>query len=320
MLNNLLKAHHTKARWALPLIAFFLIFQLVYFLSAKNIHHRHVSLSVTALEKRIALDLPWLQLPNDIMKSVADKGSVKAYLQRLNSQARESQLPVRIIALQGIEAEINESQGTTIDYRLDAPAQDFRLSLLALPYAISNSLSVLPLLAAILMTLALYQYQAARSRACIAENLPDEPEAEPPRLIINLHNRSFCNNTNNTQVQLSNKPFCFYIALVDYCLSNDAPALNHNKNVPDELLELANRYFYRLIDLGHTIRKRPDFSSNLDKMLSEIRAALDEVFADAPEQKMPFYPPKAQGEGSRSKLHNYALEQLQPADLEFIGK
>lgn len=320
MFSNQLKTHHSKAKWTLILLAFFMIFQLIYFLSAKNIHQRHISLSVMALEKRIALDLPWLQLPNDTMKSVADKSSVKAYLQRLNDQARENQLPVRVIALQDIEAELKESQGETIDYQLDAPAQEFRLSLLAQPHSIGSSLSILPLLAAILMTLALYQYLTARNRAYITDNLHDEPEAEPPKLIIDLHNRTFSNNTNNTQVQLSNKPFCFYIALVDYCLSNEAPALNHNKNVPEELLELANRYFYRLIDLGHTIRKRPDFSSNLDKMLSEIRAALDEVFADTPEQKTPFYPPKAQGEGSRSKLHNYALEQLQSSDLEFIGK
>lgn len=320
MLNKLFKPRYAHIRLALVFVAMGLIFQIVYFLSAKSMHQHHVSLVAAALEKRIALDLPWLQLPNDTMKSVADKASVQAYLKRLNTQAKDNQLPVRILALQGIEAELEPREGRILEQQLRAPAQTFSLSLMTHPYFISDSFSVYPLLAALLMTLALSHYRAAGIRAAKAGALSEESEVLTPKLIIDLHNRTLCNNLNNVQVQLSNKPFCFYIALVDYCLSTSAPALNHNKNVPEELLELANRYFYRLIELGHTIRKRPDFSTNLDKMLSEIRAALDEVFADAPEQKVPFYPPKAQGEGSRSKLHNYALEQLQAGDLEFIGK
>ena len=84
-------------------------------------------------------------------------------------------------------------------------------------------------------------------------------------------------------------------------------------------MTLANKSFGRLIELGHTKRKRPDFNANLDKTLSEIRAALDEVFADFPEEKDTFYPPRAQGEGSRSKQHSYALVSIKEDNIEIIG-
>jgi hypothetical protein len=76
----------------------------------------------------------------------------------------------------------------------------------------------------------------------------------------------------------------------------------------------------RLMELGHTKRKRPDFNANLDKTLSEIRAALDEVFAGYSEEKTRYYPPRAQGEGSRSKQHSYALPVLHHADIQIIGE
>jgi hypothetical protein len=82
---------------------------------------------------------------------------------------------------------------------------------------------------------------------------------------------------------------------------------------------LANKSFGRLIELGHTKRKRPDFNANLDKTLSEIRAALDEVFAGYTEEKEIYYPPRAQGEGSRSKQHSYALSEIKLEDIEIIG-
>ena len=96
--------------------------------------------------------------------------------------------------------------------------------------------------------------------------------------------------------------------------------LNQNKDVPDELIDIADKYFHRLIALGHTIRKRPNFSSSLEKTLSEIRAALDDVMAEHIELKAKYYPPKAHGEGSRSKIHSYGLINVALTDIELIGK
>ena len=89
--------------------------------------------------------------------------------------------------------------------------------------------------------------------------------------------------------------------------------------MPTELLALANKSFGRLIELGHTKRKRPDFNANLDKTLSEVRAALDEVFVRYSKEKETYYPPRAQGEGSRSKQHSYALPSIREEDIEIVG-
>ena len=58
----------------------------------------------------------------------------------------------------------------------------------------------------------------------------------------------------------------------------------------------------------------------LEKTLSEIRAALDEILRQSPDLKAKLYPPKAHGEGSRSKLHSYGLKNLAESDYEIRGK
>ena len=119
---------------------------------------------------------------------------------------------------------------------------------------------------------------------------------------------------------LANKPLCFYTALIEFCIAHPDILLNQNKELPSELITLANKYFLRLTELGHTIRKRPNFSNSLEKTLSEIRAALDEIFVDDVELKALLFPPKAHGEGSRSKLHHYGLKLQNMELVEIIGK
>lgn len=302
------------------ILASYMVFQTLYFLAARSAHQQYTQTVAQALEKRIALDLPWLRLPNDIMNKVADEQAVQRYLAELNQQAEARQQPVRVLNLAGINAPqiLHNRPGIEVTHQMQAPGQMLALTLFHPALPLSQALSVVPLLAALLLGFLI------RQRLVAVEEQSQHQHAEHgnnlPKLIIDLRNRTLSNGLDERQIQLSNKPFCFYVALLEYCLHNQNAALNHNKNIPSELLELANRYFSRLMELGHTIRKRPDFSTNLDKMLSEIRAALDDVFRDTPELKAPFYPPKAQGEGSRSKLHNYALEEIRQAELEFIGK
>ncbi|GAA0362222.1 hypothetical protein GCM10009092_28230 [Bowmanella denitrificans] len=306
---------------ALLFIGSLLVLQMVYFFAARQAHYQQAGTLALALEKRIALDLPWLRLPNDVMNNVADEESVRQYLSKLNELSLLKGYSIRVLALQGISASQSkpEFDGIIQQHKLQIPGQTLTLQLGVQHFPLAKAFSIFPLLAALLFTLLI---SSSRRETTDEQLEPGESPSEPalPRLIVNLQERTLSNSVDNRQIQLSNKPFCFYVALLEYCLQHENAALNHNKNIPEELLELANRYFYRLIELGHTIRKRPDFSSNLDKMLSEIRAALDDVFRDCPEFKAAFYPPKAQGEGSRSKLHNYALEQLQAETLEIIGK
>ena len=146
-------------------------------------------------------------------------------------------------------------------------------------------------------------------------------ELAPFMLIIDLNHKTLSTNYAHEQlISLANKPLCFYLALVEFCKENNDIALNQNKNVPEELVELANKYFHRLVELGHIVRKRPNFNNSLEKTLSEIRAALDEVLSEYPEQKDIYYPPKAFGEGSRSRLHSYGLVNIDKGNIDIKGK
>jgi len=46
---------------------------------------------------------------------------------------------------------------------------------------------------------------------------------------------------------------------------------------------------------------------------------LDELYKDDTHSKEPLYPRKAIGEGSRSKAHSYALTEIRPEFVDWIG-
>lgn len=273
---------------------------------------------IAEIETRIALDLPKLRLANPRLQTVTHEGAISFYISSINEQLTRMEAPVRILSIQDVGSGTHAS-GDIVSRELATTDQAIQIEMTLLSVPIVSYLSALaPLVAGAFIVLGYRPLvNAARQRVREQREVPPKPVA---KLRINLHSKSISNSIDERDVALSNKPFCFYAALVDYCLQNEAPCLNHSQNVPEEIIHLANKYFYRLIELGHTKRKRPDFSTNLDKTLSEIRSALDEAFPDHSEIKDIIYPPKAQGEGSRSKMHNYALADIQPEHVEFIGR
>jgi hypothetical protein len=175
------------------------------------------------------------------------------------------------------------------------------------------------------LSLVFFPYLRARqaveeNKSVAAENAHTRSTTKSAALILDLENKCLRLGDSNASVFLPNKPLCFYAALLTYCQQHPGARLCQHAPLPAELLTLANQYFLRLIALGHTIRKRPDFDMNLEKMLSEIRAALDELLMEYPEHKSLFYPPKALGEGSRSKVHNFALLHIAEAHWSIKGK
>ena len=273
---------------------------------------------IASIEKRVALDLPKLNLANTKFKIAADPLSIKDYLHDLNQTLMTLESPIRVVSLQGIKSDVAPTLNV-IKRSLETSEQAIQIEIQTIDGSWSSALSAVTPALALLFTL-LVNYYRRQVKTLVAVNQHTEPLSLTPKLHINLADKSINFGTHNEPVVLSNKPFCFYAALVDYCLNTDMPNLKHNNDVPDDLLQLANKYFFRLIELGHTKRKRPDFSANLDKTLSEIRSALDEVFKNNIEHKEAFYPPKAQGEGSRSKMHNYAIFNRDPNLVEFVGK
>jgi hypothetical protein len=296
-----------------------LLFQTAFSIGQFYQNTRNNERTIASIETRVALDLSRLKIANAKFRTAADPSSIQDYLQQMNSTLRQINATALVASLQGINVNDKVSVYQIEQIVLKSPEQDVRIEIQLIPINWLASLTLLAPFFAMFVTGLRYFSPSVKK---LNHQIPDiiNPEPDIQKLIINLKDKSIKFGTHGEAILLPNKPFCFYAALVDYCSQTDVPNLRHNNEVPNELLLIANKYFYRLIELGHTKRKRPDFSANLDKTLSEIRSALDETFKHNSEIKELFYPPKAQGEGSRSKTHNYALINKQPELVEFIGK
>lgn len=302
-----------------PLFLFFwMVFQAAYIGGTYYQQQRNDERFIASIEIRIALDLPKLKIANEKFKTAADPLAIKTYIEKFNQVLEGLNSPVSIVGLQNITVDNVAENPQRFSRTLQTSDQMIDLELMSKPMEPAKLFNLFAPIFALCMS-ALTYYRRPKSPTKTAKIESEPSPKEHSKLIINLKNKSIAFGQTKP-VALSNKPFCFYAALVDYCLHTELPNLKHNTDVPDELLQIANKYFYRLIELGHTKRKRPDFSANLDKTLSEIRSALDEVFKNNPEIKEHFYPPKAQGEGSRSKMHNYAISNKSSELVEFIGK
>lgn len=273
--------------------------------------------AIDTIERRIILDSAFLDIGNETLNTPVNAYAVNRYLNDINTSLKDLNYPVRVKSIQHVEFNNLPSSFSDLEkITLDNAEQTITVQFASLSLLSMTSFSFLSLIAALVISPLFY---VKRKVSSLTENVPLEVAPPTPKLVINLRDKTLGNGVNKTTVILQNKPLCFYTALVNYCTVNPNEPLPPHKDVPAELLMLANKTFARLIELGHTKRKRPDFNANLDKTLSEIRAALDEVFAGFTEEKETFYPPRAQGEGSRSKQHSYALSTIKIEDVEIIG-
>ncbi|BDX05376.1 hypothetical protein [Planctobacterium marinum] len=275
--------------------------------------------ALLTLKNRVALDIIDLNISNELGSKAKDDHTVQRYMQNLNEYLSREKFPLRLVSIDQFHyegeqqipnAELKlfslQSSRTSIDVVVSVVERKFQAWTMLFP----------PFFSLIFFIICRFNKQQLFANPVKAE---EEPKAAP-KLVIDLRERTlFIDQAPDVKTTLANKPLCFYLAMLKYCSEQDAPQLYHNKNLPEPFLELANKYFYRLLELGHSRRKRPDFDSNIDKMLSEIRTALDEILTNYPEQRSQYYPQKAQGEGSRSKLHNFALLELTFEHYELIG-
>jgi len=268
---------------------------------------------------RIALDIPELKLADQRFNQAVNTSKVARYIDQLNDYLARNSHPIRVIAIQDTHVKANDIAKSQITKNLLFPRQTISIRFAILPMEQNYHLYTLPLILSIILTYLAVPFLVSKPTETV--DIIAEQEDEPCRLVVDLTTRTlYLNKQTELSVPLANKPFCFYVAMLDFCADEKEAALYHNKSLPEEFLALTSKYFTRLMDLGHTKRKRPDFNANIDKMLSEIRNALDEIFQTESEAKHKFYPKKAQGEGSRSKLNNFALSGLSCDDFELIGK
>lgn len=309
----------------IPSIGFvvFMVLSLVFYASVTYKTKQYTKYIILQIEKQIALDLPLLDLSNKRLKHSGNESITLNYISTLNTFLKNKN--IEVIAIKPKDEVIQPLKETQLIRSLNSND-----GVIIIVCSINNSyftasnltFHLFFLMISLLMSLWVNHTFVMQSRNKLMK-AREVSTLEPPslQLIIDLNNKTLSTNfENGNKVGLANKPLCFFLALIEYCTSNTNASLNHNNNVPDELLEIANKYFYRLIELGHTIRKRPNFNTSLDKTLSEIRATLDEVLSGYPEQKQLYYPPKASGEGSRSRLHNYALKSISLGNIKIVGK
>lgn len=300
----------------------FVVFSVVLYISATHKQQNVIKYNTLSIEKQVALDLPLLRVSNQFFKHSGDTKIINRYIDDLNRSMNNDTLSLRHIAAEN-----------TFDMTLQ-PNQFMRKLRTNAGYVVLvfdkktayfNFYSVLLHVIFLLCSVAMSVWLKILLIKNIDKNAQNGKEQTlihmPFTLIIDLKSKTlFTSYLPDEKIALANKPLCFYLALIEFCKINSDVNLNQNKDVPDELVELANKYFQRLIALGHTIRKQPNFNSSLEKTLSEIRAALDNVLRHYPQQKQLFYPPKAFGQGSRSRLHSYALVNIAKAHIEIKGK
>ncbi|WP_394224385.1 hypothetical protein [Alteromonas gracilis] len=287
-------------------------------LTAQYFAHQHsIHRALDKVERRISLDSAFLDVGNNTLNTPVNQFAIYRYLGKLNDTLESEDFPIRVKGIQNIQTNAKNFTAFPIVFNTEFKnaEQVIKVEMRSKPVESSLSFSWTALIASLFITpIFAVSNRSRKKRAVVEEIAPPSP-----KLIINLKDKTISNGIDEKAVTLQNKPLCFYTALVKYCIEYPDNPLPPHKDVPTELLVLANKSFGRLIELGHTKRKRPDFNANLDKTLSEIRAALDEVFTAFQEEKEKYYPPRAQGEGSRSKQHSYALPEIKEEDIEVIG-
>ncbi|PCK32673.1 hypothetical protein [Pseudoalteromonas piscicida] len=297
-------------------LGLWLLFSCTFYIAQSVETDNVVEQQKEAVALRVAIDINRLPVADPFLHYAGNEPELREYINALNValEAQNARLTVLDINTSGA-GQGEKSELVT----LSAPHRNFYVAV-----SVDDSKPMftflLPLIMA-LMGVTLFTWTTRKTIEAKAKAV-DIPAALPEfKLVIDLYSKTVTTNRNKeVSVQLANKPLCFYLALIEFCDANPDTVLNQNKVMPEALLELADKYFYRLVELGHTIRKRPNFTNSLEKTLSEIRAALDEVLGAYPEKKSIFYPPKAHGEGSRSKLHSYGLNGVKKTDIDVIGK
>ncbi|MCG7569346.1 hypothetical protein MHM89_05325 [Pseudoalteromonas sp. CNC9-20] len=290
-----------------------------YAVGALNSWHHQQQQAIAHVKTRIALDAQYIGLPNRLLEVPGDRKRVVHYLKQLNTHLTSQGYAIQVHAIAGTTLG-NETSNLESFNLIRTGGETFTVTLSPAVMPLAQLLSPWPFLIVLLLSVAMRAWFKTLQSKLDKAREAGTPILERKRLLIDLADKSLRYGEQGRQVQLANKPLCFYLALLEFGIEYPEVTLNQNKEVPQELLDLAHKYFGRLIDLGHTIRKRPNFGNSLEKTLSEIRAALDEVFAADSQDKEPYFPPKAHGEGSRSRVHHYGLRAVDDDDFEVIGK
>lgn len=286
---------------------------LIFFLGQKNKIENVIKLEKAQISKRISLDVNSLPLAEPLFNYAGNQQEVDLYVQRLNTLLHSLNSRTFVDSISTSKPEGEQFVELQANYKV------IYVSFIENENHIISTYMTVLLIA--LFNIWIYSKVFAKYVENKSKRIENPAQIIQPSLVIDLYSKTLLiDGATDKQSQLANKPLCFYLAMIEFSQKHPETSLYLNKDVPCALLEIADKYFHRLAVLGHTVRKRPNFSNSLEKTLSEIRASLDEILRDYPELKEKLYPPKAHGEGSRSKLHNYGLKSVSENDYEIRGK
>lgn len=137
-------------------------------------------------------------------------------------------------------------------------------------------------------------------------------------LVIDLASRQLKFRKSENSIVLPNKPFCMYLALLQFCSENRNAYMSTRDTLPQRYLSYCNRNLSNLMENGHSRRRPLDFEAGKDKSLSEIRSAIEALCDDEQQLLQRFLPPKAMGQGSRKVNSNFALQNITLHDFTII--
>ena len=234
----------------------FLLLCSVFYYSVSYKQQQVQKLNIATIEKQVALDLPLLELSNELLKYSSNIDNINSYLEQLNSQLIGTNLLLlNIVADKKLSTTLTGAQFfTRLTTSIGPVFLVFDIKPQPWPWRYIYYYVAIFMLSAFVshwLKTVITIEQKSKQLA----TLQPEPveESKSPVLVINLNTKTVSVNINpQYQVCLANKPLSFYLALIEFCNSNSDVVLSHNKDVPDELIELANKYFYRLVELGHT--------------------------------------------------------------------
>ena len=309
-------------------VALFIATQLA-FSAAQLLAFKHgLNHAILEIRTRVALDAAHLDLGDPNTQQSLNEATVMTYLTTLNQKVVDE---YTIDFLEVLEIKYEPLSPDSLSGELDLPLMGsgptpMELRLHSGHADLVMTINVPSIFSewqfnyfGFLFALSISAYYLKRNEAKEVRRQKRQSILPPALLHIDLNTKQLVNIGSQRRFDMQNKPLCFFAALVQFCIDNPDVELLHHKDVPESLIKSSNKVFGRLIELGHTKRKRPDFNANLEKTLSEIRAVLDLVFAQNEKDKAIFYPPRAQGEGSRSKQHSYALHNVEADKVEIIG-
>ena len=186
----------------------FVIFQLGALVGQTSARFYAEHEAVDKIKARISLDLQFLDVGNQTLRTPPNQDTLKAYLNRINNILSEQQTGVWLVSLQSVTANTagQPENARLTQLVLENSEQTVNVQLATKPLYRYLSFSPLALLAALVVSPAFAKVRTSQRRAVKAAALaqPVPIVKITPKLTVNLNEKTLGNGVNDVTVQLQN--------------------------------------------------------------------------------------------------------------------